>query len=138
MIIVEQIKECKQFSITIDSTQDSGILDQLAICIRYLYERKVEERLISLVVCSDSSGLALFNLLCNELQTLNLSLTDVIACAFDGAANMKGAYNGLQAHLKNTNPSIVYTHCLSHVLNLTMEDSTKQILDAENLFGLVE
>ncbi|KAL4098359.1 hypothetical protein QTP88_022988 [Uroleucon formosanum] len=115
-IIVNQIKECKKFSIMID----------------------IEERLLSLVVCSDSSGLALFNLLCNILQSLSLSLTDVIGCSFDGAANMKGAYNGLQAHMKNSNPLIVYTHCLAHVLNLTMEDSTKKIVEAENLFGLVE
>jgi len=137
-IIVNQIKECKKFSIMIDSTQDTGVLDQLAICVRYLYKGKVEERLLSLVVFSDSSGLALFNLLCNILQSLSLSLTDVIGCSFDGAANMKGAYNGLQAHMKNSNPLIVCTHCLAHVLNLTMEDSAKKIVEAENLFGLVE
>lgn len=57
-IIVNQIKECKKFSIMIDSTQDTRILDQLAICVRYFYKEKVEERLLSLVVCS---GLALFN-----------------------------------------------------------------------------
>lgn len=127
-IIVNQIKEYKKFSIMIDSTQDTGVLDQLAICVRYLYKGKVEERLLSLVVCSDSNGLALFNLLCNILQSLSLSLTDVIGCSFDGAANMKGAYNGLQAHMKNSNPFIVYTHYLAHVLNLTMENSTKKLL----------
>ncbi|VVC30162.1 Domain of unknown function DUF4371 [Cinara cedri] len=89
----------------IDSTQDTRVLDQLVICVRYLYKGKVQERLLSLVVSSDSSGLALFNLLCNVLSIpKNLSLTDVIGCSFDGSANMKGAYNGLQAYMKNSNP----------------------------------
>lgn len=51
---------------------------------------------------------------------------------------MTGAYNGLQAHMKNSNPLIVYTHYLAHVLNLTMEDLTKKIVEDENIFGLVE
>ncbi|VVC30226.1 Hypothetical protein CINCED_3A018009 [Cinara cedri] len=51
---------------------------------------------------------------------------------------MNGAYNGLQAHMKNSNPLIVYTHCLAYVLNLIMEDSTKKIVEPENIFGLVE
>jgi hypothetical protein len=51
---------------------------------------------------------------------------------------MKDVYNGLQVHIKNSNLLIVYAHCLAHVLNLTMEDSKKKIVETENLFGLVE
>jgi hypothetical protein len=50
----------------------------------------VQERLLSLIVCRDSSGIGNFNLLEKELLKLNLSLSDVIACSFDGASNMKG------------------------------------------------
>ncbi|KAL4120303.1 hypothetical protein QTP88_013020 [Uroleucon formosanum] len=63
-------------------------------------------------------GIVLFNLLKEELQKLRLMLNDIVACSFDGAANMKGIYNGLQAHLKSVNSNIVYTHCMGHVLNL--------------------
>lgn len=98
----------------------------------------VQERLLSLVICHDSSVNALFELLNEELQNLRLSINDIVACSFDGASNMKGIYNGLQAHLKINNPKIVYTHCMGHVLNLVMTESTTQISLAENLFGLVE
>jgi len=47
----------------IDSTQDVSVMDQLAICVRYVYGEKVSERLFSLIVCHDSNGLALFELL---------------------------------------------------------------------------
>lgn len=61
-----------------------------------------------------------------------------MGCSFDGAANMKGTYNGLQSHLKNKNPLCVYTHCVGHVLNLVMVDSSECCVNAEFLFGLVQ
>lgn len=73
----------------IDSTQDISVLDQLVICVRYIYNGIVQERLLSLIVCSDSSGIALFNLLEKILIKLDLSLNDVIACSFDGDSNKK-------------------------------------------------
>jgi len=122
----------------IDSTQDVSFMDQLAICVRYIHGGAVQERLLSLVICHDSSGKALFELLNEELKNLRLSINYIVACSFDGASNMKGIYNGLQAHLKTYNPKIVYTHCMGHVLNLVMTENTTYISHAENLFGLVE
>jgi len=137
-IIVKEIKECQKFSIIIDSTQDDSVIDQLAICVRYVYGGKVYERLFSLIVCHDSSGSALFELLKKELKRVGLPLNDIVACSFDSASNMKGIYNGLQAHLKTYNPKIVYTNCMRHVLNLIMSESTTHSTLAEDLFGLVE
>ncbi|XP_050061585.1 zinc finger MYM-type protein 6-like [Aphis gossypii] len=134
--IVKEIKECIKFSIMIDSTQDVSVMDQLAICVRYIFNGVVQERLLSLVVCHNSSGIGLFNLLKEEIKKLGLMLNDIVACSFDGAANMKGIYNGLQAHLKSVNPNIVYTHCMGHVLNLVI--CSTDINLAEDLFGLVE
>jgi hypothetical protein len=51
---------------------------------------------------------------------------------------MKGPYNGLQAYLKNNNILCVYTHCVEHVLNLVMVDSSECCVNAEFLFGLVQ
>lgn len=136
--IVKEIKECIKFSIMIDSTQDVSVMDQLAICVRYIFNGVVQERLLNLVVCHNSSGIGLFNLLKEEIKKLGLMLNDIVACSFDGAANMKGIYNGLQAHLKSVNPNIVYTHCMGHVLNLVMSECSTDINLAEDLFGLVE
>ncbi|CAI6376308.1 unnamed protein product [Macrosiphum euphorbiae] len=137
-IIIEEILTCKYFFIMVDSTQDVSVMDQLAICVRYLVNDSIKERLLSLVVCHDSSGIALYNLLENMFMSMGISMKNIVACSFDGAANMKGTYNGLQSHLKNSNPNIIYTHCMAHVLNLVICDSTKTCLEAENLFGLVE
>jgi len=40
--------------------------------------------------------------------------------------------------MKNYNPLMVYTHFLAYVLNLTMEGTTKKIVEAENRFGFVD
>jgi len=122
----------------IDSTQNVSVMDQLAICVRNIHGGLVQERLLSFVICHDSSCNALFELLNEKLQNLRLSINDIVACLFGGASNMKGIYNGIQAHLKTNNPKIVYTHCIGHVLNLVMTEGSTQISLAENLFGLVE
>ncbi|VVC35453.1 Hypothetical protein CINCED_3A014240 [Cinara cedri] len=36
------------------------------------------------------------------------------------------------------NPNLIYSHCMAHVLNLVIEDSTESCLLAENLYGLLE
>ncbi|KAL4100932.1 hypothetical protein QTP88_020957 [Uroleucon formosanum] len=116
--IVNELKEAQSFSILVDSTQDVPVLDQLAICV---------------------SGIGLYNLIAKEFTEINLDMNKIVGCSFDGASNMKGVYNGLQLHLKkNVNPSCIYTHCLGHVLNLVMVDSSKCCKNAEFLFGLVQ
>jgi len=47
-------------------------------------------------------------------------------------------YHGLQAYLKKVNPNIIYTHCMDHVLNLVMSESTNNLQLEEDLFGLIE
>ncbi|KAL4105165.1 hypothetical protein QTP88_020437 [Uroleucon formosanum] len=74
------------------------------------------------------NGIGLFNFLKEELQKLGLMLNYIVACSFDGAANMKGIYNGLQAHLKSVNSNIVYTHCMGHSnLLFFLSDSHKRV-----------
>lgn len=39
----------------------------------------------------------------------------------------RGKISGVQARLKENNPSILYTHCYNHVLNLCLGDTVKQV-----------
>jgi len=56
--------------------------------------------------------------------------------SFDEAANMRGEFNGLHAHVKSENPRSVYIWCYAHILNLCICDSCSN-LGAVNLFGLL-
>jgi hypothetical protein len=118
--IVNGLKETQSFSILVDSTQDVAVLDQLAICVRYVLKKNVYEKLLKLVVAYDSSGIGLYNLITKEFAEINLDMNNIVVCSFNGAANMKGVYNGLQSHLKkNKNLSCKYTHCLGHVFKFS-------------------
>ncbi|KAL4101007.1 hypothetical protein QTP88_021028 [Uroleucon formosanum] len=136
--IVNAIKQAQIFSILVDSTQDVAVLDQLAICVRYTLKNNIYEKLLKLTIAHDSTGIGLFNLIASEFSKLNIDMSKIVGCSFDGAANMKGAYNGLQYHLKSINPLCIYTHCYGHALNLIMVDSTECCQNAEMLFGLVQ
>lgn len=137
-IILKDLQDSIIYSVMVDSTQDIAVMDQLAVCVRYVVQGKVYERLLEIVVVNDSSGLALYELIKLNLSKCGIATPNIIACSFDGANNMKGCYNGLQAHLKKDNEDLIYTHCMAHVLNLVVADSTVKLLQAENLFGLVE
>lgn len=137
-IILKDLKDSIIYSVMVDSTQDVAVMDQLAICVRYVVQGKVYERLLEMTVIDDSSGQALYERITSELAKYGIQASNIVACSFDGASNMKGCYNGLQAHFKKANENMIYTHCMAHVLNLVVADSTVKLLQAENLFGLVE
>lgn len=86
----------------------------------------------------NSTGRQYYELVKTEFNNLGLDIKNVISSAFDGAANMSGRYNGLQAVLKEVSPNMIYTHCYAHALNLVMIDSCSCCLDAKIFFGLLE
>lgn len=64
--IVNDLKQAQYFSILVDSTQDVAVLDQLAICVRYVLENEVNENFLKLVIVHDSSGQGLYNVIAYE------------------------------------------------------------------------
>ncbi|XP_022171262.1 zinc finger MYM-type protein 1-like, partial [Myzus persicae] len=121
----------------IDSTQDVSVVDQAAVCIRYIYEGEVKERLFALLKVVDSSGNGYYNMLKQLFSEHSIKFNNIIGESFDGAANMRGEYSGLQSKIKNQeNPKAIYIWCYSHVLNLCICDTCKS-LEAKNLFGFL-
>ncbi|KAL4089376.1 hypothetical protein QTP88_024422 [Uroleucon formosanum] len=116
---IKQELSGQKFSIQVDSTQDVGVFDQAAICIRYIFNGNVTERLFALLKVEDSSGEGYYNMLKSLFQKHNMNFTNVIGEAFDGASNMRGQFSGLH-----------------HVLNLCICD-TCQNINAKNLFGFL-
>lgn len=58
---------------------------------------------------------------------------------FDGASNMSGSYDGVQAKCKEKNCKLFYVHCYAHCLNLVLVDSIdlwNKI--AFNFFGFIK
>ena len=81
----------------------------------------MQEEFLGLLHCkSGLSGKALSETLLGviAISELKLDINDCIGQGSDGAAAVSGSKNGMVAHIINTNPKAVYTHCFSHRLNL--------------------
>ena len=54
----------------------------------------------------------------------SLPLSQCRGQAFDGASNMSGVRNGVQAFVKSERSQALYVHCLVHNFNLCLKDVT--------------
>lgn len=106
----------KFFSIAIDSTFDISHREQVSFVFRYIDEEKYEinERLLGLKDTPNTTGINLceiFKKVCesNELDWVN----NLVGQSYDGAANMKGRYNGLQRLIRNENPQAIFIWCFN-------------------------
>ena len=53
---------------------------------------------------------------------------------YDGAANMSGAYKGVQTLMKQKAPRARYIHCSAHALNFVIKDAVKNVQHIQNFF----
>lgn len=105
------VKNARLFSISIDGTFDISRKEQISFVIRYINEEefKVEERLLALRESSSTQGCDLANIffeVCNKHQIDWKKY--LIGQSYDGASNMRGQYNGLQAIIKKENSQATY------------------------------
>ncbi|XP_025205943.1 zinc finger MYM-type protein 1-like [Melanaphis sacchari] len=114
VVVLKQIKTAKFFSLTMDSTFDNSRKEQLSFVIRYLNEDsgEINERLINLKECMGQS--------------------------YDGASNMRGSYNGLQAIIRRSNTAAIFVWCYAHRLNLVLTDAVSSSVNAVDMFGIIE
>jgi hypothetical protein len=112
------------FAIELDTTQDISVKDQCAIVVRYINSDGIHEKLLTMVNCTDSSGLSMFELLKKVLLENGLKVENCIANATDGVASMQGQYNGFSAWLSGISPGQIHVVCYSHILHLVLSDVT--------------
>ena len=63
----------------------------------------------------------------------------MVAQTYDGASNMSGKYNGLQAKFKSlAGEHVIFVHCYAHTLNLVLGDTACASLDVAKLFGKLQ
>jgi len=114
VVVLKQIKTAKLFSLTMDSTFDNSRKEQLSFVIRYLNENsgKINERLINLKECSNTSSEQLFNIFENICNDSSLNWNDyLVGQSYDGASNMRGSCNGLQAIIRRSNTAAIFVWC---------------------------
>jgi len=98
---------------------------------------KVNERVIAVEHCKSGTGKNLADLVSHLLDENGIDIKKCIGSSTDGAANMRGQYNGFSAWLTTTIPEQNHVWCYAHVLNLVMSDATTVCTEAVNLFGVM-
>ncbi|XP_012936813.1 uncharacterized protein LOC106011478 [Aplysia californica] len=105
------------FAAEIDTTQD-----QCFSVIRYVDKTgNIQERLVSIVKCEETTGEAFVHIVSEVMQGLNLDLKQCVGNATDGAANM---HRGFSTLLSNKATMQIHVWFHGHELNLVVSEAT--------------
>ncbi|XP_022166088.1 zinc finger MYM-type protein 1-like [Myzus persicae] len=141
--VQKEILNARFFSISLDTTFDISKKEQVSVVIRYINKDSenctVNERLVAVRETVMTTGQQLFLLIEEIFKEMNIDWkTHLIGQSYDGAASMRGVYNGLQAIIKQQNPCATYVWCWAHRLSLVIVDAVSSCTEARDLFGNLE
>ena len=112
--IVSELKCAGMFGIIADETMDISKQEQMSIRVCYVTDQmSVHECFLGFWSTAKTDDATLFNL-CEVLQSLGLSLSQLRAQCYDGATNMRGRYSGL-ATLVQTVESELSMYIAMHI-----------------------
>lgn len=98
----------------------------MSVCVRYTVGLNVVERFLGFVDVSENQDAESLCAKIFEFLTENqLDNYHIVAQSYDGASVMSGKFNGVQSKVKNKFPYAIYTHCMTHRMNLVVIDMCK-------------
>ncbi|KAL5769062.1 hypothetical protein ACOSQ2_015845 [Xanthoceras sorbifolium] len=133
--IREEIGDAK-FCILIDESVDESNKEQMAIILRYVdVDGFVRERFFKIVGVGDTNASTLKREICIVLDRYNILTENLRGQGYDGASNMRGQWNGLQALFLKDCPYAYYIHCFAHRLQLALVAVSKEVREVWLFFS---
>ncbi|KAL9681677.1 hypothetical protein QQ045_013464 [Rhodiola kirilowii] len=127
--IREEIGDSK-FCILIDEAVDVANKEQMAIILRFVdCKGIIRERFFKVISVVDTCSQTLKEEISKVLAEYDLKVEDIRGQGYDGASNMRGQFNGLQALLLRVCPYAYYVHCFAHRLQLSLNAAAKDVDD---------
>ncbi|XP_045215568.2 zinc finger MYM-type protein 1-like [Mercenaria mercenaria] len=127
--IITRCRSSNYFAIMADEATDCSTKEQLSVCIRFIArnegKHELHEEFIGFVTCPSIKGTALAQAILQHVQDCGLDILKLRGQCYDGAGNMAGKYNGVQALIRERVPLASYVHCKSHCLNLALVHTSK-------------
>jgi hypothetical protein len=136
--ILEEIREAKFFSISVDSTPDISHVDQLTFTIRYVSKTGPVERFLSFIPMESHKGKDIAQIIFDFLEKNKLDIKNCRGQSYDNASNMSEKYNGVQAQILKSCIYALYLPCMAHSLNLVGQCAVENCKEATELFSLIQ
>jgi hypothetical protein len=133
-VIRDEIGDAK-FCIIVDEAHNESMKEQIAIVLRFVDKNGfVRERFFGLVHISDTVALTLQKGIYFVLSQHRLNIQNIQGQGYDGASNMRGGMNGLQALVSKDCPYAYYIHYFAHRLQLVLVAASKEIIFVHQFF----
>ncbi|XP_075524090.1 uncharacterized protein LOC142556515 [Primulina tabacum] len=94
----------------------------------------IDEAVMSQKENKYTTALKLKNAIYSYLSHYNLDVQNIRGQGYDGASNMRGEFNGLQALILKDCKSAYYVHCFAHRLQLALVTAGKNITPIHQFF----
>ncbi|KAL4101250.1 hypothetical protein QTP88_021270 [Uroleucon formosanum] len=127
------------FSLIVDEARDESKIEQMSVCIRYIYDSKIKERFLGFIELNELNAQALCNGLILFLNNTGLDIGKCVSQSYDGASVMSGEFSSVQTKIRTLakNPC-PYIHCHAHRLNLVLVNVTQNVQEVGEIIGLLE
>jgi hypothetical protein len=124
-----------RFCLIVDEARDESRREQIALVIRFVDKSGfIRERFLDIVHVKDTTASTLKEEIFFALSHHNLDVQNIRGQRYDGASNIHGEWNGLQALFINDCPYTYYVHCLAHQLQLALIATAREIFDVHTFF----
>lgn len=132
-----EVKAAKFYSILADEVMDKVNWEQLSIVLRFVDSTScIREEFMTFVPCVDITGKTIADNILQKLEEWGLDLQDLRRQGYDGAVNMSGKFQGVQARIKELNSKALYVHCASHC-NLCVLKACS-VAQVSSMFGVIK
>jgi len=136
--ILTDIRSSTWFSLIADEATDISHNEQLSLSIRWVDSHyTIHEDTLGIVQLENTKASTLYSVIKDILIRCSLPITQCRGQAYDGASNMSGVRNGVQALVKKDADQALYVHCLAHSLNLCVQEVAKKCDLVRNVMELI-
>ncbi|XP_063732765.1 zinc finger MYM-type protein 1-like isoform X2 [Eleginops maclovinus] len=139
--IARRVHKAKYFSVIMDCTPDISHKEQLSVVLRIVNCEtpvSIAEHFLGFVHVEDTTGKGLSEILLDQLEKHNLSISDCRGQSYDNGSNMMGHKQGVQARILELNNKALCIPCSSHTLNLVVSDAAKSSVLSMSFFGMLQ
>lgn len=141
-IVIPNIKASNPdgfYTIMIDETTDISVTEQVSVCFRFVCAStfEIHELFVGFYSTDSTCSTTLFEIVKDVCTRFELPINKCRGQCYDGAANVSGSRQGLQALLLQEEPRAVFVHCLAHTLNLGVQDIAHNIMSCRNFLSYI-